>query len=61
MASPIFSCPDSVCSSGGGVGGLTCALALSKYPDIDVVVYEAAAKFEELGAGIGLWPRELRR
>lgn len=42
---------------GGGVGGLTCALALCRYPDIDVVVYEAATKFGEVGAGIGLWPR----
>jgi len=47
-------------TSGAGVGGLSCALALSKYPDIEVVVYEAAAKFGELGAGIGVWPRELR-
>jgi len=42
---------------GAGVGGLTCALALSQYPDIDVVVYEAATKLDEVGAGIGVWPR----
>ncbi|TBU57688.1 FAD/NAD(P)-binding domain-containing protein [Dichomitus squalens] len=42
---------------GGGVGGLTCALALSRYHDIQVDVYESAAAFTEIGAGIGLWPR----
>ncbi|PCH44584.1 salicylate hydroxylase [Wolfiporia cocos MD-104 SS10] len=42
---------------GGGVGGLTCAVALSRYPDIQVNIYEAASKFAEVGAGIGMWPR----
>lgn len=32
-------------------------MALSKYPDIDVDIYEAATKFSEVGAGIGVWPR----
>lgn len=43
--------------SGGGIGGLLMAVALSKYPDIRVDVYEAAQRFDEVGAGIGLWPR----
>lgn len=43
--------------SGGGIGGLTAALALAKYPDIDVTIYEAAAVFSEVGAGVGVWPR----
>jgi hypothetical protein len=43
--------------SGGGVGGLTLAFALSKSPDIHVDVYEAASKFAEIGAGIGVWWR----
>ncbi|KAF4567517.1 hypothetical protein EYR36_011139 [Pleurotus pulmonarius] len=43
--------------SGGGIGGLTCAIALSEYPDIDVEVYEKNSSFEEIGAGISLWPR----
>ena len=38
--------------SGGGVGGLTLAFALSRSPDIRVDVYEAAANFTEIGAGI---------
>jgi salicylate hydroxylase len=44
-------------SSGGGVGGLTLAFALSKSPNIHVDVYEAASKFTEIGAGIGVWWR----
>ncbi|KAL6309371.1 FAD/NAD(P)-binding domain-containing protein [Sparassis latifolia] len=43
--------------SGGGVGGLTCAVALARYPDIHVDVYESASEFAEVGAGIGMWPR----
>ncbi|KAI0314036.1 salicylate hydroxylase [Amylostereum chailletii] len=45
---------------GGGVGGLTLAYALSTCPDIDVTVYEAAAQFAEVGAGIGIWWRTRR-
>ncbi|CAL1714511.1 unnamed protein product [Somion occarium] len=33
------------------------AVALSKYSDIQVDVYEAAGQFSEVGAGIGMWPR----
>lgn len=32
-------------------------VALSRYPDIEVSVYEAAKQFSEVGAGIGVWPR----
>ncbi|KAF4577356.1 hypothetical protein EYR40_009285 [Pleurotus pulmonarius] len=45
---------------GGGIGGLACAVMLSKYPNIDVEIYEAAAEFSEVGAGIGVWPRVWR-
>lgn len=44
-------------SSGGGIGGLISALTLSRHPDIQVDVYEAAKEFAEIGAGIGVWPR----
>jgi hypothetical protein len=44
-------------SSGGGIGGLTCAIALSKYPDLKVDVYEAASRFAEVGTGFAVWPR----
>ena len=43
--------------SGGGVGGLTLAFALSRSPDILVDIYEAASEFAEIGAGIGAWWR----
>ncbi|KAG1717600.1 hypothetical protein EDD22DRAFT_964616 [Suillus occidentalis] len=46
--------------SGGGVGGLTLALALSQYPDIVVDVYEAAQSFYEIGAGFAIWPRAFK-
>ncbi|KAJ6614102.1 hypothetical protein B0H10DRAFT_175574 [Mycena sp. CBHHK59/15] len=42
---------------GAGIGGLTLALALSKYPDIEIEVFEAATTLAEVGAGIGVWPR----
>ncbi|KAG1753444.1 hypothetical protein EDB19DRAFT_2035323 [Suillus lakei] len=45
---------------GGGVGGLTLAVALSRYQDIAIDVYEAAQTFCEIGAGVGVWPRAFR-
>ncbi|KIK64011.1 hypothetical protein GYMLUDRAFT_71464 [Collybiopsis luxurians FD-317 M1] len=42
---------------GGGIGGLSHACALAKYPDISVNIYESAAKFSPFGAGLGIWPR----
>jgi salicylate hydroxylase len=47
----------SINTSGGGVGRLTLAFALSKSPEIQVDVYKAASKFTEIGAGIALWWR----
>ena len=49
-----------IISSGGSIGGLALAVALSKYPDIRVDVYEAAKEFEEIGAGIMMWERTWR-
>ena len=47
--------------SGGGVAGLTAAIALTHFTkeskDIKIEVYEAAAKFTEIGAAFGFWPR----
>ncbi|KZV77653.1 FAD/NAD(P)-binding domain-containing protein [Peniophora sp. CONT] len=45
---------------GGGIGGLTLALALSRKQDIAIDVYESNSAFAELGAGIALRPRTLR-
>lgn len=56
MSTPKFR----VAICGGGVGGLTLALALSQYPDIVVDVYEAAQSFYEIGAGFGIWPRAFK-
>src|SRR5258708_40318172 len=42
-----------VLSAGGGIGGLTAALALLKR-GIDVEVYEQAAELKEVGAGVQL-------
>lgn len=40
---------------GGGIGGLTTALALTHH-GIDCRVYERAPELREIGAGLGLWP-----
>ncbi|KAE9390248.1 FAD/NAD(P)-binding domain-containing protein, partial [Gymnopus androsaceus JB14] len=44
---------------GGGIAGLTCAVALKDCPDsnIEINLYEQAAQITEIGAGIRLWPR----
>ena len=47
-------------SSGGGMAGLCFAVGLSKYPDIEVSVYEAARSFKEVGAGVMMWGRVWR-
>ena len=36
---------------------MSCAIALAKFPDIQVDIYESAAELSEVGAGIGTWPR----
>ncbi|KAF2226438.1 hypothetical protein BDZ85DRAFT_305525 [Elsinoe ampelina] len=41
---------------GGGIGGLYCALSLHHHcgPHASITVYERAAEFKEIGAGVGL-------
>ncbi len=46
--------------SGGGISGLCLAVALSKFPNIDVQIYEAAERFKEIGAGVMIWSRTWR-
>lgn len=53
MTTPKFS----VAIIGGGIAGLTLAIALGKYPDVEVHLYEAASKFGELGVGLRFTPR----
>ena len=45
--------------AGGGIGGLTAALALNR-AGFDAVVYERALAFTEIGAGMSLWPNATR-
>jgi 2-polyprenyl-6-methoxyphenol hydroxylase-like FAD-dependent oxidoreductase len=45
--------------AGGGIGGITAALALHR-AGFDVVVYERAPAFTEIGAGMSLWPNATR-
>lgn len=42
---------------GGGVGGLTCAIALKDCRWLEVDLYESASILTEIGAGITLWHR----
>ncbi|EIW63980.1 FAD/NAD-P-binding domain-containing protein [Trametes versicolor FP-101664 SS1] len=44
---------------GGGVCGLTCAVALQR-AGVSVQLFEAAAAFGEIGAGIGIGPNAVR-
>ena len=43
---------------GGGIGGLTAAVALAR-KGLAAEVYERAPVLEEVGAGVGLWPNAL--
>ena len=45
--------------SGGGIGGLILACALSRAQDIAIDVYEGAAAFGDIGAGITLRKRTM--
>lgn len=44
---------------GGGIGGITTAIAL-KQAGIDVAVYEQAPELREVGSGLPLWTNALR-
>jgi 2-polyprenyl-6-methoxyphenol hydroxylase-like FAD-dependent oxidoreductase len=44
--------------AGGGVGGLTAAIALHQHGH-DVLLYEKTTSFTEVGAGLSLWPNAL--
>ena len=43
---------------GGGIGGLTAAIALAR-KGLAAEVYEQAPVLEEVGAGVGLWPNAM--
>src|SRR5205823_10584170 len=44
---------------GGGIGGVTAAIAL-KQAGFDVTVFERAEKLQEVGSGLPLWTNALR-
>lgn len=44
---------------GGGIGGITAAIAL-KQAGLDVTVYERAEELQEVGSGLPLWTNALR-
>ena len=50
--------PFRIAITGGGLGGLFCALSLHHYVQqpLQIDVYEQAAQYREIGAGIGLGP-----
>ena len=51
----------SIAIVGGGIAGLTLTVALlTKCPHIKVTLYESAAAFGEIGAGVGFSPVMVR-
>ncbi len=44
---------------GGGIGGLTAAIAFARR-GVAAEVYEQAPVLAEVGAGVGLWPNAMR-
>lgn len=56
----LFLCLVETSYSGGGIGGLTLAVALSRLDLenlIEVDIYESAPQLTQVGAGITFWPR----
>lgn len=45
---------------GGGIAGLTLAISLMKFEHVKVTIYEAAAKFGEIGTGVAFGPNATR-
>ena len=45
---------------GGGIGGLSTAIALVRLADVHVTVFEQASQLGEVGAGVGVAPNGLR-
>lgn len=50
---------DGVLIAGGGIGGLSAAVALQR-AGVPVEVFEQAPRLEEVGAGVSLWPNAMR-
>lgn len=52
--------PIRVAIVGGGIGGLSAAIALTRIARVEVVVFEQAAQLGEIGAGVGMAPNGMR-
>jgi salicylate hydroxylase len=50
----------SIAICGGGIGGLSLAIGLLRYPHLNVHIYESAAAFAEIGAGVSFGPNAMR-
>ncbi|KAI0479967.1 mannitol 1-phosphate dehydrogenase 2 [Xylaria cf. heliscus] len=55
MSAPSSTKPFNLAIVGGGITGLTLAIALLKH-DVPFTLYESAARFGEIGAGVGFGP-----
>jgi salicylate hydroxylase len=58
-----MSAPDkniSIAICGGGIGGLSLAIGLLRYPHLSVHIYESASAFGEIGAGVSFGPNAVR-
>jgi len=58
-STPPFSKPFNVAIVGGGITGLILAVSLLQH-DIPFTVYESAAQFGEIGAGVGFGPNAVK-
>lgn len=45
---------------GGGIGGVALAIGLSRHADLDVILFESAQAFSEIGAGVSFGPNAVR-
>jgi salicylate hydroxylase len=50
----------SVAICGGGIGGLSLAIGLLRYPHLSVHIYESAPAFAEVGAGVSFGPNTMQ-
>ena len=50
----------SIAICGGGIGGLSLAIGLLRHPHLSVHIYESAAAFAEIGAGVSFGPNAMR-
>ncbi|KAI1162848.1 mannitol 1-phosphate dehydrogenase 2 [Nemania serpens] len=59
MSNPSSTKPFNLAIVGGGITGLTLAITLLQH-NVPITVYESAAKFGEIGAGVGFGPNAVK-